>query len=168
MAHAEHGFVEVGGLVDDDGVLAAHLADDVLDAGLVRRRAAPAAARMSRPTALEPVKAIEGDARIADQGGADGLARPGHEVEHVAGHAGLPEDLADARAMPRVCSAGLTMTVLPVTRAAVVMPVQIASGKFQGLMTTATPRGSCQQFVELADEPAQAPRARTGRRPARA
>jgi hypothetical protein len=44
-------------------------------------------------------------------------------------------------AMPGVCSAGLTMTVLPVTSAATVMPQQIASGKFHGLMTTATPRG---------------------------
>ena len=44
-------------------------------------------------------------------------------------------------AMPGVCSAGFTTTVLPVTSAAVVMPVQIASGKFHGLITTATPRG---------------------------
>jgi hypothetical protein len=32
--------------------------------------------------------------------------------------------------------------VLPVTIAAAVMPVMIASGKFQGAMTTVTPRGS--------------------------
>jgi hypothetical protein len=59
-------------------------------------------------------------------------------------------------AMPGVCSAGLTMTVLPVTSAATVMPQQIASGKFQGLMTTATPRGWCHCLVELADEPPEA------------
>ena len=41
------------------------------------------------------------------------------------------------------CSAGFKTTVLPATRAATVMPVGIASGKFQGGMTTATPRGMC-------------------------
>ena len=40
------------------------------------------------------------------------------------------------------CSAGFMTTVLPVTSAAAVMPVRIASGKFHGAMTTATPRGS--------------------------
>ena len=40
------------------------------------------------------------------------------------------------------CSAGFMMTVLPVTRAAVVMPQRMASGKFHGAMTTVTPRGS--------------------------
>ena len=38
------------------------------------------------------------------------------------------------------CSAGFMTTVLPVTSAAAVMPVGIASGKFQGGITTATPR----------------------------
>ena len=38
------------------------------------------------------------------------------------------------------CSAGLSTTVLPVTIAATVIPVGIASGKFQGGITTATPR----------------------------
>ena len=42
--------------------------------------------------------------------------------------------------MPGVCSAGFTTTVLPVTSAATVMPQQIASGKFHGAITTATPR----------------------------
>ena len=41
------------------------------------------------------------------------------------------------------CSAGLRITALPATSAATVMPVGIASGKFQGGMTTATPRGRC-------------------------
>ena len=39
------------------------------------------------------------------------------------------------------CSAGFITTVLPVASAAVVMPVRIASGKFHGAMTAATPRG---------------------------
>jgi hypothetical protein len=40
------------------------------------------------------------------------------------------------------CSAGIITTVLPATSAAVDIPVRIASGKFQGAMTTATPRPS--------------------------
>ena len=40
------------------------------------------------------------------------------------------------------CSAGFMTTVLPVTRAAAVMPHRMASGKFHGAITTATPRGS--------------------------
>ena len=43
--------------------------------------------------------------------------------------------------MPRVCDEGLTTAALPVTSAAVVMPAQMAKGKFQGLMIAATPRG---------------------------
>ena len=43
--------------------------------------------------------------------------------------------------MPNVGPAGLISTGLPVTSAAVVIPHRIARGKFQGLMTTATPRG---------------------------
>ena len=38
-------------------------------------------------------------------------------------------------------SAGFITTVLPVTSAATVMPVCIASGKFQGAITAVTPRG---------------------------
>ena len=44
--------------------------------------------------------------------------------------------------MTGVAPAGFMMTVLPVTRAAVVMPLRMASGKFHGAITAATPRGS--------------------------
>ena len=50
------------------------------------------------------------------------------------------------------CSAGLRITVLPATSAATVMPVGIASGKFQGGMTTATPRGRCSVKFGLAGD----------------
>jgi len=49
-------------------------------------------------------------------------------------------------AITRVCVDGLTIAVLPVANAAVVMPAQIASGKFQGLITATTPRGSYQRW----------------------
>ena len=40
------------------------------------------------------------------------------------------------------CSAGFISAQLPVTSAAAVMPVRIASGKFHGAMIAAMPRGS--------------------------
>ena len=43
--------------------------------------------------------------------------------------------------MPAASLDGFSTTVLPVTIAAVVMPARIASGKFQGGMTTPTPSG---------------------------
>ena len=41
-----------------------------------------------------------------------------------------------------VCSAGLAITVLPVTSAAATWPKKMASGKFHGLIQSTTPRGS--------------------------
>ena len=44
--------------------------------------------------------------------------------------------------MPGVCSAGLNITAFPVTSAAVIIPVGIASGKFHGEITAPIPSGS--------------------------
>ena len=44
-------------------------------------------------------------------------------------------------AMTDDCSAGLRMTVFPLTSAAEAMPLRIAAGKFHGAITAATPRG---------------------------
>ena len=52
--------------------------------------------------------------------------------------------------MAGVCSAGLKQTALPVTRAAVTMPVGMARGKFHGAITAPTPRASVAQRVGLA------------------
>ena len=60
------------------------------------------------------------------------------------------------QAMTGDCSAGLRITVLPVTSAATVMPQGMARGKFQGGMTTATPRGRCSAGVGLAGDVAAA------------
>ena len=45
------------------------------------------------------------------------------------------------QAMTGATDAGFITTVFPVTSAAAVMPARIAHGKFQGEMTTPTPRG---------------------------
>ncbi len=45
-------------------------------------------------------------------------------------------------AQPGDCSAGLSTTALPVASAPAVIPQGMASGKFHGEITAATPRGS--------------------------
>jgi hypothetical protein len=73
--------------------------------------------------------------------GADLLADAGKEREHLRRHAGLEEYLHESEGDPGVCSAGLKRTALPVTSAALTMPVGMASGKFQGAITAPMPRG---------------------------
>ena len=92
------------------------------------------------------------DARIAHAGRADGFALAGQELQHIARHARLPEDFAEHAGDARRLLGGFDDRVLPVTSAATVMPQQIASGKFHGLMTTATPPRLVPLLVRLADE----------------
>ena len=71
------------------------------------------------------------------------LAVAGQQVERGRWHARLVQGLAPAAARwPGDCSAGLSTTALPAARAAPVIPAGIASGKFHGAMTAATPRGA--------------------------
>ncbi|MNH28809.1 hypothetical protein D3C79_890000 [compost metagenome] len=57
-------------------------------------------------------------------------------------------------AISGVCSAGLASTVLPAARAAATWPLNIASGKFHGLMHTTGPSG---RWLSLLKLPAWAP-----------
>ena len=52
--------------------------------------------------------------------------------------------------MSGVCSAGFERTALPAASAALIWPVKMASGKFQGLMQTITPRGAPRLATVLA------------------
>ena len=140
-AARQHRLVEIGRFVDDDRVLAAHLADDFLDEGLAGLRVA---GHFQDPQAdlLRSRKGDQGHARIADQHVAHFAARAGQELQALrCGTPACQRISQSSRAMPRVCDDGLTTAVLPVTNAAVVMPAQMAKGKFQGLMIAATPRG---------------------------
>ena len=101
----------------------------------------PAALMMSRPTALLPVNAItatRGSRTIAAPTVSPG---PGRKCSTSRGTPACQRMSQSTLAIPGVCSAGFTTAVLPVTSAAAAMPQQIASGKFHGLMTAATPRG---------------------------
>ena len=81
-----------------------------------------------------------GDSRVIDQRRAhvpgarhQPAARPRERRRHAAG----PRPSSRCAG---VCSAGLASTALPASRAADTWPRKIASGKFQGLMHTNTPR----------------------------
>ena len=141
LPHAQHGLVQVGRLVDDDRVLAAHLADDLLHERLAFGRRLAGGAEDAQPDLLRAGEGDQRHARVANQRSPTSRPAPGRKWSTSGGTPAEPEDLAHRRAMRRVWLDGLTMAVLPATRAAAVMPVQMARGKFHGLMTAATPRG---------------------------
>ena len=141
MPHAEDGLVQIGRIVDDNGILAAHLADDLLDERLALGRFA-GRAENTEPDLLRSGEGDHGHLRIVDQQVADGAAGAGEELQHVGRQARLPQNLAhrpgDAAGLRRRLDHGR----IAGGHAAVVMPQQIDRGKFQGLMMAATPRGS--------------------------
>ena len=64
------------------------------------------------------------------------LAAALEQLAGVVGQSGFAENSrASASAITGDCSAGFISAQLPVTSAAAVMPVRIASGKFHGAMT---------------------------------
>ena len=96
---------------------------------------------MPRPTSFEPVKAI-----IETRGSRTSTSptvrpAPGRKCSTSRGTPASQRISHIALAMPRVCVEGFTTAVLPTESAAVVMPQQMARGKFHGLMIEATPRG---------------------------
>ena len=88
-------------------------------------------------------EADAGDARIGGQRRADRRAVAGQKLQHILGNAGLAA-AAPRRARQSAASArpAWRCTALPVTRAAAIWPVKIASGKFHGEMQTMAPRAS--------------------------
>jgi hypothetical protein len=127
-------FGQRGG-IDDHGVEPAGLGDQRASGAQIRGHA-----RCDAPRRLGG--AGEGRRRRC-AGPRSGPRRPsGRRRAEVAarGHAGLVQSSAARAAMSGVCSAGLASTALPAASAAAIWPVKIASGKFQGLMQTKTPR----------------------------
>ena len=100
-----------------------------------------AARRISSPTAPEPVKAIR-CTRGSRTRASPASPKPGSSARASAGTPASCSASTSRPALPGDCSAGLSTTALPAARAAEVMPQGIASGKFQGAITAATPRGA--------------------------
>ena len=82
--------------------------------------------------------------RLADPGeriaGGEGADRPLEGVR--AGEQEAPGEQERDPALAGDCSAGFRTAALPAASAAAVMPQGIASGKFHGEITAATPRGA--------------------------
>ena len=104
--------------------------------------AAVACALIASPTAREPVKATSAVSGCETSVGPTSSPRPGRKASAAGGTPASSSISCSRSAISDDCSAGFITTVLPVTSAAVVMPARIASGKFHGAITTATPRGS--------------------------
>ena len=96
---------------------------------------------MPRPTCFDPVKAIIATRGSRTSTSPIALPEPGRKCSTSAGTPARQRISHIACAIPRVCVDGFTSAVLPTLRAAAVMPQQIDSGKFHGLMIEATPRG---------------------------
>ena len=134
-------FVEVGIGIDDDGVLAAHLADDAFEFALP----GPGFAGALPDSQSNFARAGEGDhvdILVIDQVRADDASPcPGRKLSTPGGTPASSNISINIAPQTADCSAGFIITVLPVTSAAETMPQRIAMGKFQGAMTRATPRG---------------------------
>ena len=66
---------------------------------------------------------------------------PGTKFRTPSGSPASSQACTNISAMPTASEEGFKTTVFPVTSAAVVIPVRIASGKFQGGITAQTPSG---------------------------
>ena len=119
-----------------------------------------------------------GDARDRDQRAPRPPAPPGSRIRASSGTPARCSSATALAAISGVCGAGLASTALPTASAAAICPVKIASGKFQGLIATNTPR-PCRARRLLSPvgpgssrgaAPAPAPRSRSsaGSRPPRA
>ena len=97
---------------------------------------------MSRATSPEPVKQTPAMRGSAVSGAPTSGPSPGRSCSTSAGTPASCSSAVALAAISGVCSAGLAMTALPVTSAAAIWPVKIASGKFHGEIQAMTPRAS--------------------------
>ena len=109
----------------------------------VSRLTLPAAIRMiSRPTAVEPVKAIfRTSGWLASRAPTTGPS-PGTTFSTPGGSPHSCAILANSSSVSGVCSSGLTTMVLPAASAGPIFHMASSSGKFQGTMAAHTPIGS--------------------------
>ncbi len=92
-----------------------------------------------RPTGQEPVKAIRWTPGWRTSA-IPGSSPPGSRASAPGGTPASCSAATSACAQAGDWAAGLRITALPAASAAAVMPAGIASGKFHGAITAATPR----------------------------
>ena len=99
------------------------------------------ATRMSRPTSVDPVKAI-----LSTPGCATSAApvrpSPVMMLTTPAGSPASTHSSANSSAVSEVNSAGLSTTVFPIAMAGAIFQASMSIGKFQGMICPATPTGS--------------------------
>ena len=99
-----------------------------------------AVSQIFSPTSREPVKAMSATRGCATSRAPTSSPGPGTKCITPLGTPASIRMSKKRAAMTGDCSAGFITTAFPVTRAAAVMPQRIASGKFHGAITAATPR----------------------------
>ena len=108
---------------------------------VTRLSARPAFAPISRPTTVEPVKAI-----LSTSGWSTSAAPVSPSpVITFSTPSGRPASSASSpsrSAVKGVCSAGFSTIVQPAARAGATFQAAISRGKFQGMICPATPTGS--------------------------
>ena len=92
--------IQVRVAIHDDAVLAAHLADDLLEISLTRRGAARRLPNL-QPDFPRPGKRDEIDLRMRHQVRADSSAWAGQQIHHARRQTGFNEQLHQARANDR-------------------------------------------------------------------
>ena len=98
------------------------------------------AVRMTRPTSVEPVKAILATPSCATRA-APVSPSPVTMLTTPAGSPASRQISAKASAVSGVCSAGFSTTVLPAASAGAIFQASISSGKFHGMIWPQTPTG---------------------------
>ena len=139
-SHAFHRGIEVTIAVDDDRVLAAHLRNYPFDPDLAFLRLGGELIDVQAHVARSGER-NETRLRMRHQKIADRAAAAGQETERMRRKAGFEQRLGKHRRDRRCLARRLDNDGIPVTSAAHVIPHRIASGKFQGGITTPTPSG---------------------------
>ena len=106
------------------------------------RLLAPAAATISLPTSVEPVKATLSTSLCAASAAPAVSPKPGTTLTTPSGTPASAISSASRSAVSGVCSAGLSTTQLPVVSAGPSFHAAISSGKFHGMICPTTPIGS--------------------------
>ena len=96
---------------------------------------------MRRPTSRDPVKETKRVFGCSTRRSPTLAPLPVHSAKDRGGNPASCRTSANFAAMVGVSLDGLITIVLPVTSAATLMPVMIASGKFHGGMITPAPSG---------------------------
>ena len=102
----------------------------------------PENSKNNRPTSVDPVKEIASISKCLPIGSPTSGPSPGRTLRTPGGIPASVASSATLSAVIDVCSAGLTITLLPPASAGAIFQASIIKGKFQGSTQPTTPNGS--------------------------